>query len=418
MPIASILSQGNEIVTGQLVDTNAAFLAEQLFTAGAEVRGTASCGDRTEDIVETLRFATSVSDLLVSTGGLGPTDDDLTAEALARLTGRPLRFDERAMAQVEAAFRRLSVPMSPTNRKQAMLPEGSLVLANPRGTAPGFQLEFDGCACFFLPGVPAEMKAMFRDHVLPAVRQRWDLEEPLTATFRVAAAGESNLQQRLAEVGELHPEIRLGFRTYMHENHVKLLLAGGAASDPDARELFDRARQRVRELLGTDCYSEDPDETLAATLCQMLRERGQTVTTAESCTGGLLASLLTAVSGSSDVFDRAFVTYANAAKEEMLGVPGEMLQQHGAVSEPVAASMAEGARRGSGADWSMALTGIAGPTGGTPGKPVGLVYCAIAGPERTRVRKLRLFRDRDLNRRLSTTIAMEMLRREVLRSDG
>jgi len=291
---------------------------------------------------------------------------------------------------------------------------GARILPNPRGTAPGFSVEIDTCECFFMPGVPSEMKAMFDRSVLPAIRERWSLTRPLTATFRVAAAGESNLQQRLSGIAADHPRLQLGFRTYMHENHVKLLMPAPSGEDDEA--VFERACDQVRESLGPDCYSEDPDESLAAVVGAELARRGQTVTTAESCTGGLLASLLTSVSGSSGYFQRAFVTYANEAKEEMLGVPRDMLAEHGAVSEPVARAMAEGARRSARADWALALTGIAGPTGGTPAKPVGLVYAAVAGPSRTWIRELRLFRERDLNRRLSASIALEMLRREMTRT--
>ena len=415
MPTAILLSQGNEIVTGQLVDTNSATLAAHLFGLGFEVGGTASCGDRVEDIVETLRFATSRADLVISTGGLGPTDDDLTAEAVARLVEEPLALDDEALAGVEAAFRRFGVPMSPTNRKQAMLPRSARIVPNPQGTAPGFSVETRDCLCFFLPGVPREMKAMWEGTVRPAIVERWSLPRPLTAVFRVASAGESNLQHRLKELGDLGEGVELGFRTYMFENHVKLLLPAGALTD-ESPAVFERACSRVRASLGSDCYSEDEDESLAAVVGRMLTARGETVTTAESCTGGLLSSLLTSVSGSSDYFDRAFVTYANEAKAQMLGVDEALLAEHGAVSEPVVQAMAEGACERSGATWAMAITGIAGPTGGTPDKPVGTVFVAVAGPDRTRVRRLKLFRDRDLNRRLSASIALEMLRREMLRS--
>ena len=414
MPTAILLSQGNEIVTGQLVDTNSATLAAHLFGLGFEVGGTASCGDRLEDIVETLRFATSRADLVISTGGLGPTADDLTAEAVAHLVGESIRLAEEAQEGVEAAFRRFGAPMSPTNRKQAMLPASAGVVPNPQGTAPGFTVETDGCLCFFLPGVPREMKVMWEASVRPAIVERWPLVRPLTAVFRVASAGESNLQHRLDALGDLGDGVELGFRTYMFENHVKLLLPAGVRTE-DSAEVFERARARVREALGNDCYSEDEDESLAAAVGRMLTDRGETVTTAESCTGGLLSSLITSVSGSSAYFDRAFVTYANAAKAQLLGVPVADLEEHGAVSEPVVHAMAEGARERAGATWALALTGIAGPTGGTEDKPVGTVFAAVAGPDRTRVRRLRLFRDRDLNRRLSASIALEMLRREMLR---
>ena len=280
--------------------------------------------------------------------------------------------------------------------------------------APGFLLELGSALCVFLPGVPGEMKAMFDGAVTDLIDDRWSLEPPLTATLRVAALGESVLQERLRGFDAGDPRISLGFRTHMYENHLKLQ-APGARSDEALRERFEAARTALRELLGIDCYGEG-DTGLPEVVCGLLHQRGETVTTAESCTGGLVAQLLTSASGSSDVFQRGFVTYANEAKREMLGVPAELLVRHGAVSEPVACSMAEGARATARADWAVALTGIAGPTGGTPDKPVGLVYVALAGAAGTRVRKLHLFEDRALNRRLSAQAGLEMLRRDLIRA--
>ncbi len=416
MPVAHILSQGNEIVTGQLVDTNSAYLAELLFEMGFRVRGTTTCGDRVEDIVAALRHATAGADLVISTGGLGPTEDDLTALAVSQLAGQVLAQDEDALEQVQAKFRRFAKPMADANRKQALLPENAQVVPNPVGTAPGFRVLHQGTHCVFLPGVPSEMKAMIQATVSPWIQDTWPLSPPLTTTFRVAGVGESDLQERLAELERLDPRIELGFRTYMIENHVKLLVHGSTEGD-ELEPLFQRARAQVRQILGGDCY-EEGDRSLAEVVGGHLRDAGQAVTTAESCTGGLLAGMFTAVPGSSDYFERAYVTYANRAKEEVLSVPAEMLAEHGAVSEPVAKAMAEGARKAAGADWALAITGIAGPTGGTADKPVGLVFVAVAGAERTRVRRLQFFRDRDLNRRLSAHVALEMLRRDLLRSSS
>lgn len=416
MPVAHILSQGNEIVTGQLVDTNSAYLAELLFEMGFRVRGTTTCGDRVEDILAALRHATAGADLVISTGGLGPTEDDLTALAVSQLAGQPLALDEDALEQVQAKFRRFGKPMADANRKQAMLPAHAQIVPNSVGTAPGFRVLHEGAQCIFLPGVPSEMKVMIGEFVVPWILDTWSLSPPLTTTFRVAGVGESDLQERLAELERLDPRIELGFRTYMIENHVKLLVHGSTGDD-ELEELFQRARQQVRQILDGDCY-EEGNRSLAEVVGEQLRDRGQTVTTAESCTGGLLAGMLTAVPGSSDYFERAYVTYANSAKADVLSVPTELLDEHGAVSKPVAAAMAEGARKAAGADWALAITGVAGPTGGTADKPVGLVFVAVAGPERTRVRRLQFFRDRDLNRRLSSHVALEMLRRDLLRSSS
>ncbi len=416
MPIAHILSQGNEITTGQLVDTNAATLARTLHELGFRVRGSTSCGDVLEDIVAAVITASTGADLVISTGGLGPTEDDLTARAVAAALDAPLVTNDEALALVRATFARMDRPMADANRKQAVLPRGARVIPNPRGTAPGFTVERGATLLVFLPGVPGEMRQMLRESVVPLVEARWALSPPLVATFRVAGVGESDLQERLAPLADLDPRIHLGFRTWMIENHVKLLVTGDTA-DPETRALFDEARRRVSALLGRDCYATD-DRTLPEVVNDLLRRRGETVTAAESCTGGLLAGAITGVPGSSDVFARSYVTYADEAKRQVLGVPRGLLREHGAVSGPVAEAMARGARDAAGADWALALTGIAGPTGGTEDKPVGLVYVAAAGPERTRVRRLRFFRDRDLNRNLSVYAALEMLRREIERASA
>jgi len=398
------------------VDTNAAWLAERLHERGFRVRGTLSCGDRLEDIVDALRHARERADLVISTGGLGPTDDDLTAEAAARVAGVAQALDREALDQVRAAFEARGRPMNEPNRKQALLPTGATLIPNGRGTAPGFAVELGDTLAVFLPGVPSEMKPMFDTSVLALIGERWPVFPPLSATLRVAALGESVLQERVRDFDPGDDRISLGFRTYMIENHLKLL-AQGDTRDPELRAHFDSARDDLRGRLGIDCYGEG-DDTMAVVVSRLLRERGQTVATAESCTGGLVAQLLTAEAGSSDVFQRGFVTYANEAKQEMLGVPEALLIEHGAVSEPVARAMSEGARREAGADWAVALTGIAGPGGGTEDKPVGLVYASVAGPERTRVRRLQLFRDRELNRNLSAQVVLEMLRRDLIRSAG
>ncbi len=412
MPVAHILSQGNELVTGLRTDTNATHLAARLTGLGFAVRGVWSCGDRLEDLVATLAGAAEGADLVVSTGGLGPTEDDLTAEAAARAAGVGLALDEGALQAVARAYAAYGREPGATGRKQATLPAGSEVVPNPVGSAPGFALAIGGAWCVFLPGVPREMEAMLEASVVPMARARWDLAPPRQVTFRVAAVGESDLQRRLAALPPRDGRIHLGFRTFLHENHVKLTAPGD--DDPALARDFARAVEAARAILGDDCFTE-ADESLPAVVDRLLRERGHTVAVAESCTGGLLGSWITSVSGSSDVFRMGWLTYADEAKQALLGVPAAALGEHGAVSEPVARAMAEGARARAGADWALAITGVAGPTGGTAEKPVGTVFVAVAGPERTEVRRFQFFREREVNRRLSARSALELLRRALLR---
>ncbi len=409
-PTAYVVSQGEELLTGLTLDTNAHFLCRELTELGLRVRGVITAGDRLEEIEEALGRAVSDSTVVVCTGGLGPTADDLTSEAAARAFNRPLHHDSEAMSQIEARYASIGRKMAPSNRKQALMPEGAAVLVNRQGTAPGFSVDVEGTRLFCLPGVPSEMQTMFAEIVGPDVRAFAHVTAPLRRTFRVMGRGESQLQGLLGDVPDLFPGVELGFRTQMPENHVKLVAEPSTAG-------WDEAVSLVRERLGRDCFSEDPDEELAAVVGRMLLARGQTLATAESCSGGWVAHLVVSEAGSSKWFERGWVTYSNRSKEQELGVPAEILEAHGAVSSETARAMAEGARAAAGADWGVSVTGIAGPGGGTPDKPVGTVCVAVAGPAGTHDRLLQLgARERTMNRRFSTWFALEMLRRQLLRA--
>lgn len=409
---AFVVSQGEELLTGLTTDTNATWLAERLTRAGFRVCGMETAGDDPEAIAAALRRAADAAPVVICTGGLGPTGDDHTAAAVAQAFGRELVLFEDAWEQVQARYARIGRSISPSNRKQAVLPTGSTVVENLHGTAPGFSIDGPGGQrLWFLPGVPREMKAMVDELVLPDAIARFAPIPPLRHTFRVMGRGESQLQDQLAEVESRWPGVGLGFQAKMPENHVKLTAAPGTGG-------WREAVQWVREQLGENCFSEDPSESLGARVGAMLGARGEFVAVAESCTGGLVAHLLVSEPGSSSYLDRGFVTYSNRAKTEVLGVPAALIEEHGAVSEEVARAMAVGARDRAGVTWGLSTTGVAGPGGGSPEKPVGTVWIAAAGPAGVHARLLRLGRDRTMNRTFSAWLALELLRRQILRAEG
>lgn len=405
---AIIISQGEELLTGQTLDTNASFLAGRLTDLGVSVRGVVTAGDRVVDIADAVREAAARVEVVICTGGLGPTADDLTAEAVCAALELPLERDDEALRQVQATFERWGREMVEANRKQALLPRGAEVVPNPLGTAPGFTLTLAaGAQGWFLPGVPLEMKRMWSDSVEPAVRARFSPRSPHRHLFRVSARGESNLQELLGPLVARHEGVVLGFRARMPENQVKLVSEG-------QREPFEAAVAEVREALGRHCFSQREDVGLAATVGALLLERGERLALAESCTGGLLADLCVSVPGSSHWLDRGWVTYSNEAKVSDLGVPQEIIEQHGAVSEPCALAMARGARDRAAVAWGLSTTGIAGPGGGTELKPVGTICIAVVGPAVQRVKTLHLHRDRAGNRHFSAWLALDLLRRQLI----
>ncbi len=411
---ARIVSQGEELVTGQRTDTNATRIAGWLTERGIRVRGGITACDEMEDLVRAYQLASQGVELVISTGGLGPTTDDLTSEAVARAFNLPQVHSTEAMEGVEAAFARIRRPMAAINARQALLPSPSVVIPNPTGTAPGFLVESNGCVIICLPGVPSEMERMMGEWVLPHLERRFSLTPTLRRMFRVVGVGESVLQERINDLIRIwEPRgVRVGFRAMMPEVQVKLVVPSDVS---DAESLFQTACSAFSERLGSDISGVD-EQNLPATLGVLLRERGETVAVAESCTGGMLGEVITSIPGSSNWFGQGYITYSNAAKTALLGVSPSLLAEHGAVSSEVCEAMAEGARRHSGAAWAISITGIAGPDGGTPEKPVGTVYIGISGPDGSSSKRIHLGREREMNRRFSTWLALERLRRAILRS--
>ncbi len=369
----AIVSQGEELLGGETVDTNSAWLAAQATELGIPARRMVTAGDELEDIVWSLDAAAQAAEVILCTGGLGPTEDDLTAEAVAAWAGVSLERRADALAQIEARFEKWSRRMDPTNAKQADLPEGAIILPNPMGTAPGFFLQRAAHRLFCMPGVPREMRPMFLDHVVPRLVALVDIAPPTIHRIRTIGVPESRLQQTLGGMN-LSPG-RLGFRSHMPEVIVKLIFPAGT---PEAVRLG-RVDEAARAI-GRGVYSVDGGD-LAEVVGAKLAARGQTLAVAESCTGGQLSAWVSQVPGASRYLLEGVVVYANAAKVRICGVSEEDLEAHGAVSEPVARQLAAGIRERAGATWAIGITGTAGPTGGTEEKPVGTVHMAVAGPD-------------------------------------
>ena len=377
-----ILCIGTELLLGSILNGNARWLAEQLASLGLPHYRQTVVGDNRERLIQVVQEAATRCRLLVCTGGLGPTPDDLTTEAIAAAFGARLEERPGVWADIQAKLSARGRPIAASNRKQALLPPGAELLPNPTGTAPGvIWTPQPGFTVLTFPGVPSELHAMWEQTARP-----WLSHQGLSGnafrsrTLRFAGIGESNLAERVADLLEgenptLAPYAGLG--------EVKLRITARADSEQAATELLAPVEAELRARTGALCYGAD-DDSLASVVLALLRRRGETVAVAESCTGGALGAALAAVPGASDGFLGGVIAYANAVKQNLLGVPAELLEAHGAVSDPVAIAMAEGARRLTGSSWSVAVTGIAGPGGGSGAKPVGLVHIAVVGPEGSR----------------------------------
>jgi nicotinamide-nucleotide amidase len=409
---AELLAIGSELLGPLRAESNTLWLTEQLLDAGVFVAARGTFADEPALLESAFRHALSRAEIVIATGGLGPTVDDLTREAAAAAVGRRLVRDAGILETIRARFARFGRVMAPTNEQQADLIEGASALPNARGTAPGQTLEHDGRLLVLLPGPPGEMKPMFEEQVLPLVRARAGATRIVRRrVLRIAAMGESDVDQVAAPVYGAFSDPRTTILGAAGQ--VELHLVSEAESAAVAEGRIEALARALREALPGRIYSEDGRE-LPEVVVGLLRERGHRIALAESCTGGLLTSRLAGVPGVSAVLDRAFVTYANQAKTDELGVPPDLISARGAVSEEVAAAMAAGARRGAGAEVGVGITGIAGPDGGTSDKPVGLVFVATDGAAGTRVRRTHLPGGRERVRHQATQVALEMLRRGLL----
>lgn len=415
---AEIVAVGAELLTPLRVDTNSLFLTGRLNELGIEVRVKTIVGDTCEDLSQVFRHAFDRSDLVIMCGGLGPTDDDLTRAVVAEVLDLPLVEDERIVDHIRRRFDSRGLRMPEINRRQAMVPRGAVALDNAHGTAPGLWIERQGKAVLLLPGPPRELEPMFDTLVRPRLMARAGHQRLVRRVLRIAGRTESHVEEAAQPVysrwqTQAHP-----IRTTIlaAPGQIELHLMTQAATQEDGHTILDRATDELAAVLGRDLYSVD-GRGIEQVVGQMLRERQLRVAIAESCTGGLIASRLTDVPGSSDYVELGVVAYSDHAKIELLGVPDALIREHGAVSEAVAMAMATGARVRAATHIGIGVTGIAGPGGGTERKPVGTVSIAVAGPDDSgRARTVRFPGGREQVKLQASQAALDMLRRRLMRS--
>jgi nicotinamide-nucleotide amidase len=412
--VASIITIGDELLIGQVIDTNSAWMAQELNKIGVWIKHRVAVGDIWDDIWKNLDEESAHADIILITGGLGPTADDITKPLLAEYFGGKLIVDPGALANVEYIFSRvLKRPMLDRNLKQAEVPDNCTVIQNRRGTAPGMWFEKNGKIFVSMPGVPHEMKGMMTDYVLPAIHEKFQLPFIAHRTLLTAGIGESYIAEHIAAFeNALPPYIRLAYLPNYGMVRLRLTIRGGSSTtDPETelQQQFDTLRSLVSEWMVVD-----EDLTLQETLGRILKQKGKTTATAESCTGGYIAHLITSIPGSSAYFKGSVVSYANEVKENVLHVSPETLRTDGAVSEATVRQMVQGALQTLRTDYAVATSGIMGPDGGSPEKPVGTVWIAVGNQHRIETQKLSFRFDRQRNIDLAATNALNMLRKFIL----
>jgi nicotinamide-nucleotide amidase len=412
---AEIIAIGSELLTPDRVDTNSLIVTEHLNGLGVEVISKLVIGDNRELLTEAIRTALSRVNIVILIGGLGPTEDDVTRDAAAAALGRPLLLSAEQESILILRFRSINRPMAQNNLRQAYLIEGAEALPNPNGTAPGQFLFTDHGAIALLPGPPRELKPMVEQQLVPRLLPVLPRQVIRVRTFRITGIGESDLDTLIAPIYSKYTNPSTTVLSSPGDLHVHLRARCETAEEAEA--LLREVGNPIAELLGDRVYSEKPADTLDLVVARLLRQHQSSVAVAESCTGGLLSGRLTDAAGSSDYFVAGYVTYTETQKKQILGVPADMLKNFSAVSEQVAAAMAEGARRVGGATYGLSTTGYAGPSGGTEFDPVGTVYIGIAGPSGTRVIRLRYGGDRYRTRIMGTQAALDLLRKTLQKAN-
>lgn len=408
-----VIVVGNELLNGVLADTNTARFGALMARHGLSVLRGQVVPDDAGAIGDALELAASRSDLVLTSGGLGPTSDDLTIASAASWAGLELIEHPPTLEGIKRRFAARGIPFTPNNARQAMIPRGATVLDNPVGTAPGVRMTHRETTFFFFPGVPRELERLAEDYLSPWLAENAPVRSYKSCIFKTFGRTESQVATLLDGI-DSDPNVHVAYRAHFPEIHVSLHVLGGEAGDADG--LLTRIGAQVRERLGPIVFGEDAEGSFAQAVGAALGAAGATLATAESCTGGWAAKLITDVPGSSAWLMEAVVTYSNEAKTRRLGVPAALLEARGAVSEEVARAMAEGLRDRAGTSHAVATTGIAGPGGGRPDKPVGTIHVALATAEGTRHRRLSLPFDRERNRLLTAYVALEMVRRALTRS--
>jgi nicotinamide-nucleotide amidase len=408
---AEVIAVGSELLTPHRLDTNSLFLTDQLNALGVEVTGKCVVGDDRARLAAAITAALGRSGIILITGGLGPTEDDVTRDAVGLALGRGQTYNPEIFAAILERFRRMGRAVAENNRRQAMVLDGAEVLPNPNGTAPGQWLTQAGRHVILLPGPPKELEAMFHAQCLPRLLRVLPPMALRTLTFRVAGMAESDLDHRIAPAYTEYTDVAT--TVLAGAGDITVHLRARAADAAYAERRIAELGAKVEAILGDRIYSRNGD-SLEIVVGDLLRGRGETVSVAESCTGGLVAERLTSVPGASDYFLGGFLTYTDAIKARLLGVAEELLREHTAVSEPVAAAMAAGARERAGSTWAVSVTGVAGPAGGTEATPVGTVFIGIAGPSGASVQRFRYIPDRERVRMLAAQSALDLLRRALI----
>ncbi|HUZ45033.1 MAG TPA: competence/damage-inducible protein A [Terriglobia bacterium] len=407
---AEIIAAGSELLTSHRLDTNSLYLTEKLNSIGIEVRFKTVVGDVAEHLSAALSAALARSDLIILTGGLGPTEDDINRQVVAEVLKRPLREVPEILKQLEARYARTGRRMPQNNVRQALIPEGAEWLENKNGTAPGIWIQHDPKIIVMLPGPPRELEALFEAECLPRLKSLAPGEWIRTRVLKVTGLPESEVDERIAP---LYTPYQNPVTTILSASGaIEVHLRAHAPSEAEAQRLATELSEKIELALGDHVFSTH-GETLEEVVGMYLVMKQKTLATAESCTGGLLSERLTRVPGSSDFYLGGAVCYSNRLKTRFAGVPPTLIEEHGAVSRPVAQALAEGIRLRANASVGIGITGIAGPSGGTPGKPVGLVFIGLADERGTEVREFRFPGDRERVRLLSSQFALEMLRRRL-----
>ena len=412
--VVELISVGTEILLGNIVNTNATYLAEQCALLGCSLYRQSVVGDNEGRLEEAVRQALGRSDIIILTGGLGPTKDDLTKEIVAKVFGRELYLDEHTKERITTYMQRLNRShITENNWKQAMIPEGAIILDNDNGTAPGLILEDreNGKTAILMPGPPAEMHPMFEKDVAPYLNKQQP-EGIYSRMVKICGIGESAAETMVADLMDKQSNPTLA--PYAKTGEVHFRITAKAKTKEEAEAMMAPMLEEMKKRFGKAIYTTEENVTLEDAVVELLKQKNFTVTTAESCTAGKLAGRIMNVAGASEVYNEGYITYANAAKEKLLGVKHETLETFGAVSEETAREMAMGAAKEAGADAALSVTGIAGPGGGTPEKPVGLVYIGCYVQGEVYVKKCQFTGNRERNRDSSVVQALTFLREKLL----
>ena len=408
---AEIIATGTELLSGGVLDTNSLFLAEELILCGIETAFKTVVGDDEKDMEEAIRLALARVDAVIITGGIGPTEDDISRKVIAKIVKRRLVLNEEALKAIHARLAHRGKEHATSNDRQALLPAGVRMLANPVGIAPGFYLDEDGRFLAVLPGVPSEMEAMFSEGLRPVLEERFGNRSFIRRRIlRTATLSESAVNQALQDILKQEPRIA-GLTAKETGVDIRIVLRESSAERSQA--IIEKIEKTVRERLGDAVYGVDGQE-MAEVVGALLKQRRLRLSVAESCTGGLIGSRITEIAGSSEYFDRAAVVYSNDAKITMLGVPKELIEKHGAVSSEVAAAMAQGIRQAAKTDIGIAATGIAGPGNESEDKPVGLVYIGLASAEGVKTNEFRFLGTRAQIRLKTSQMALDMVRKHLI----